>query len=123
MCMIDDSVQNDFWQEHSRTARKEHKCGECYRPIRKGEQYWYASGKSEGRIYNSKMCRHCHVVADWLVRNCRGYLYSEVMEDFRQHAEANMPMLRLVIGARRQWVSFTNPAALMPVPPDVPDMI
>jgi hypothetical protein len=45
-----------------------------------------------------------------------------VIEDFGNHATANIPMLRIVVGARRKWCSFVDPSQLLPVPIDPPDM-
>ena len=122
MCMADYGDRPEFWSEKSQTARKEHRCEECHRTIRAGEVYWCGFGKQEGSTYSSKTCSHCRVASDWLCRNCHGFLYSKVIEDFGEHAEANLPMLRIVVGASRKWQSFTDPARLLPVPADPPDM-
>lgn len=124
MCMIDDDgYAPEFWREEARRARKQHKCQECNRLVAKGEHYWFHASKHDGKFHSSKMCAHCRVAAQWLLRNCRGYLYTQVIEDLQEHAEANLAMLRLVVGANRKWRSFANPAVLMPIPTDPPDMI
>ena len=122
MCMADYGDGPEFWREKSQTARKGHHCEECGRSILPGEAYWYGFGKQDGHTYGSKTCTHCHVASQWLIRNCNGFLYSAVIEDFGAHATANLPMLRIVVGARRKWRSFYAPTKLMPVPADPPDM-
>ena len=110
------------WSETFRLARKDHWCGECGRTITAGEHYWYASGVSDHRGFSAKTCEHCHVMSEWLVNNCMGYIYSQQVEDFREHSEACLPMLRIVVGARRKWKSFADPARLLPLPVYPPDM-
>ena len=121
--MIDDGCRPEFWSEKMIvSARKEHKCEECGRNIGAGEPYWYGFGKQDGYTYDSKTCRHCRVIADWLLRNCNGFMYTAMVDDFRNHAEGTVSMLRLVVGARRKWRRFSDPSRLMPVPADPPDM-
>jgi len=122
MCRIDDCDSTVGWHERHRTARKVHVCGECGRDISIKETYWYASGVSDRRGFSAKTCDHCHVVSDWLSANCNGYIYGDQMEDFAEHAEACQPMLRIVVGARRKWASFVDPARLLPIPPYPGDM-
>jgi hypothetical protein len=111
------------WRERQRLARKSHACGECGRFIATGDRYWYASGVSNGRGFSAKTCEHCHVITDWLSANCQGYIYGGQVEDFQDHAEACLPMLRLVVGARRQWKAFQDPALLLPLPVYPEDMV
>lgn len=113
---------NDFYSFVFRIARKPHKCEECWREIRRGERYRLASGKMDSRMWSAKTCAHCDIPRQWLEANCDGYLYSQVIGDFMEHAEANMPMLRIVAGARRKWRSFGDPAQLLPIPVYPQDM-
>lgn len=123
MCMIDDGDRPEFWSEKSiRKSRKEHKCEECGRAIAVGEPCWYGFGKQDGYTYSSRTCTHCRVIADWLLRNCRGFVYGAMIEDFGNHAEANVAMLRIVVGARRGWRRFGDRAQLMAVPSAPADM-
>jgi hypothetical protein len=122
MCMIDGNYP-EFWSERKiASSRKEHRCDECFRTIRIGEPYWSAFGKQDGGTYTGTTCRHCRVIAEWLVRNCNGFLYSEIVEDFGNHAEGSIDMLRLVVSARRKWSSFADPERLLPVPRAPADM-
>jgi hypothetical protein len=120
--MVDDADPPEFWREKSHHARKAHMCEECGRVISPGEVYWYGFGKQNGYTYDSKTCAHCRVLSDWLVRNCNGYLYGAIIDDFQHHAEGSLPMLRIVVGARRRWRSFQDQARLLPIPTDPPDM-
>lgn len=123
MCMFEPGdYQNEWYRSENRKARKEHRCGECGRIIQRGEQYRVAAGKTEGDVWDAKICVHCDVAASWLRENCNGYMYTAVLEDFGEHAEANLPMLRIVVGARRHWKSFADPGRLLPTPVYPPNM-
>jgi hypothetical protein len=111
------------WSRHAhRVARVPHRCGECGRTISPGEQYKFATGLSDDSIWIAKVCQHCLVAAEWLNQNCGGYLYHAIHEDFREHADGNLAMLRIVVGAGRRWRSFADPARLLPVPALPPEM-
>lgn len=117
MCMIDNGDDETKWSRHEhRVARKHHRCDECSRTISPGEQYKFATGLSDDSVWTAKVCRHCLVAAEWLSANCSGYLYHAIHEDFAEHAGGNLAMLRIVVGARRQWRSFGDPMRLLPVP-------
>jgi hypothetical protein len=120
--MADNDDRSEFWREKSHRARKTHICEECGRVISIGEVYWYGFGKQDGYIYDSKTCEHCRVASDWLLRNCNGFIYGAIIEDLKEHAEGSLPMLRIVVGARRSWRSFQDPTKLLPIPIDPPDM-
>lgn len=116
MCMVDQGDGPSFWTETQFRARKVHRCCECYRDIKAGEQYWKSFGVNDGTASSDKMCEHCRVPAQWLSKSCGGFLYSMVEEDIREHATGNLPLLRFVVGMRRKWRSFTDPSRLLPVP-------
>lgn len=44
------------------TARKEHKCGECGRTIKKGEIYEYMKCKLDDEWVNFKTCKQCEQI-------------------------------------------------------------
>ena len=48
----------------TRTARKEHRCCECHRTIKVGEQYRYESGVWENGPSSHKTCADCASVRD-----------------------------------------------------------
>lgn len=49
-------------------------------------------------------------------------MYGSIIDDFAEHATGCVPMLRIAVGARRLWQTFSDPAKLLPVPSDPPDM-
>lgn len=49
----------EFAQDRVVTARKPHRCNECYAMIAKGQDYYYHSGKYDGNFYSYKVCRRC----------------------------------------------------------------
>lgn len=123
MCLFDAyDHHTEFSWSKIRKAAKDHRCGECARVIHKGEDYQYAAGKTDGLMWEAKVCSHCQVVAGWLRENCGGYLFNAILEDFQEHAEASIPMLRCVVGMRRGWRSFADPARLLPLPACPPNM-
>lgn len=122
MCMIDDADSaGGFADVLERKARKSHVCSECGRTIHASEIYRYARGAVEGDYWDAKQCAHCRIAAEWLTKNCRGFLYHAVIEDFAEHATGRLDMLRIVVGARRQWRGFGS--GLMPVPGYPRDMV
>jgi len=118
MCMIDYADANEFCSESWRSAAKKHACGECGREIGAGETYLRAAGKSDGEMYQAKMCAHCHAGARLLQRHCGGYLFGGVYEDLKEHVSEALPWsmqaARLVVGMRRKWRRF-NGGGLMTV--------
>lgn len=52
----------DAFQTKTRKARKEHKCCECYQPIKKGEFYQYSSGIWDGEPSAYKQCLTCYAI-------------------------------------------------------------
>ncbi len=56
----------EFFSETIRTARKAHKCGECFSPINLGEKYNYSSGKWDNFVGSYKTCLRCDTLRTWL---------------------------------------------------------
>lgn len=112
MCMIDDCEPNEFFVGKSPIAAKEHICCECGRTIARGEQYHYAVGKSDGRLWTAKQCAHCSKAAELLSEHCGGFLYGGVYEDLSDHVHEILPWsmqaARGVIGIQRKWRRFDN---------------
>lgn len=81
--VADGGFSCDFFREIIRTARKEHKCGECSRTIKPGEHYEIATGKWDGIICSSKTCSDCLSVRSSFF--CRGYNYGGIWEDLAEH--------------------------------------
>jgi hypothetical protein len=62
MCDCLDLPQAEFYNEEIVRARREHKCCECRRPIRKGEVYQRANGKWDGDFASFATCNACLVI-------------------------------------------------------------
>lgn len=54
---------NDFQSEQRRRARKEHRCGACHEPIRRGDVYVVTTIGSYGSIETVKHCLRCSAIA------------------------------------------------------------
>lgn len=104
-------VWTEFSTERERTARKAHRCGECWRVIQVGERYVGAAGKSEGDFWSAKQCAHCHAATQWLAIVCRGWLYGGVWEDLEDHRWEPRPIWSLDLGRLIVWYrrGFRNP--------------
>src|ERR1700752_1586871 len=87
MCMIEDADGScQVLQDQTRKARKEHRCSECSRIIRAGEDYRYEVTLYDGSCNTHKTCSHCQVSRAWLSDNCGGWVYGAVEEDIAEHA-------------------------------------
>lgn len=110
MCRVDYcdehcTVLADAW----RRARKPHKCTECGRVIDPGERYHFEAVLFDGAVGPHKTCEHCSVARNWLGWECGGFVYGEVAEEIREHAEEYWPnhatklLLRLDAGLKARW--------------------
>lgn len=109
MCLADDADGCDFYQERMQRARKHYICGECFRPICKGEIYQYVFGVWEGMPNKQRTCEHCVVAQTWLRKECGSWLFGGVQEDIEDHLYGkSMTPYRLVVGMRRQWRKFKS---------------
>jgi len=63
MCVIEfDPVE--VWEEHTRKARKHHRCSCCRAPIRSGEQYRTIFAVGEDGMLFEKSCEACGIARD-----------------------------------------------------------
>lgn len=117
MCMIRDvDCMASVYNETFPTARKEHKCTECRRIIQPKEKYKNIWGVWEGDSRTYKICSHCSVATDLLVRECDGFLLGDVLEDLREHRrhyDWSRDARRLAAGMYKKW-TFNN--KMLPVP-------
>lgn len=98
-------------------ARKDHKCRECFRVIHVGERYHVDRFLWEGKLDTFKVCAHCMVARKWLSGECGGWLFGEVEEDIRDHANSGgypIGVIRLAVGMGWKW--RTPRGRLLPVP-------
>lgn len=121
MCMYDGMEYDPPTVSTTTTlrARKEHKCIECRRTIRPGEQYQRVFQVYDGHVGTYKTCTHCLIGQQWLVENCGGYVFEGVWDDYAEHVR-EYPMLaphlvRLLVSSRRKWERFDR-RGLMAIP-------
>lgn len=121
MCMADygDCTTVASSSAH-RTARKDHRCGECCRIIKAGERYRYETCVTNDHyVCTAKTCSHCQVAQTWLADNCGGYLFDAVIVDLKEHIREypaiGYGLARVVRGAERKWQRFDG-GGLMAVP-------
>jgi hypothetical protein len=117
MCMADGDDFWDLWKQDTRTARKEHTCGECGRTIMPGEPYEVAGGLWDGDSWQThKTCGQCVWARLWLLHECSGWLFGKVREDLEEHwydsgalfaetkgADFMRDLGVRIVGMKRQW--------------------
>lgn len=121
MCRVE-YADSDPWtllSEMEPQARKEHLCCECGRAIRVGEQYHFWSGLAAGRWNTYHQCRQCVAAAAWLMRECGGYVFTEVLEELVEHWEEETAfqsvwLARAIAGMRRKWLDGRMPIPVAP---------
>jgi hypothetical protein len=58
----------DFQTETTPTARRKHRCEECWGHIHPGEQYQRIAGCWDGSMGSFKTCMPCVAIRDWAVK-------------------------------------------------------
>jgi hypothetical protein len=58
---------SDFQTESTPTARKQHRCGECYGAIEPSQQYQLVSGSWDGCMGSFKTCMPCVEARTWAI--------------------------------------------------------
>ena len=76
---IDHDGELSCFKEKIRTARKKHRCGECFGDITPGEQYEYVSGIWDGEPIVYKTCLDCKSLRDVFFDS---WTYTQVWDDF-----------------------------------------
>lgn len=95
-----------------RTARKEHRCGECGRQILRGETYKVDTYVFEGSFESHKICRHCLDVRHYFDLTRRGWAYGMLLEDLG-YMDLDSTGGQLLEGMKVKWHQH---GALMPPP-------
>jgi len=113
MCRIDDLDERSAVHNEKQTrARKAHACSECARQIAPGETYLRLRSLFDGSWSSFAICAHCTVAQAWLVRECGGYIYTQVHEEIVEHfQEYDRPaqrtlrfwLGRVATGMKRGW--------------------
>lgn len=117
MCRADSEDCVTVLTSIHRRARKVHGCEECHRIISPGERYHYETYQTEGNVIAHKTCIHCQVGRDWLIKNCGGYMYGEVLDEVREHAgdypDLREPLESACAGINTKWIVL---GVMMPIP-------
>ncbi len=106
MCAVDDCEPWDVFRKEKRTARKQHRCHECYRLITPGESYTYLTGLIDGHWHTNRCCEHCEAAGVWLEVVCGGFPIGMLREELTEHWEEGFRSIafgRLIVGQRRGW--------------------
>lgn len=86
----------EFCSISTSTARKQHRCYECYGPIEPGEKYESTSGKWDGCFTTFKTCALCAELKEWAQISvpCFCWTYGDLLENVRDlvsEARADCP--------------------------------
>lgn len=82
-CIVDPGFDGccEFSRVETRTARKEHTCGECREKIKPGCDYEVFSGKFDGYMFRSKTCLPCVEVRDCFCCSwSTGYVWDDIRD-------------------------------------------
>lgn len=79
-----------FCKTKRQTARKDHKCGECFRLIKPGETYEYMAGMWDGIFSTHRTCSHCLNIRQFVENSvpCFCWAYGSLHDDARDTIEA-----------------------------------
>jgi len=114
MCAVDDCEPWAVVRHDQRTARKEHRCGECPRTIKRGERYEITTGRVAGETQwvTCRVCAHCRAAAGWLEVMCGGWALGGLCVELRDHwrdGYASPVLGRLAAGVRLGWCDGRTP--------------
>jgi len=98
-----------------RVARKEHRCSDCGRTIRPGEQYRRGVG-FDGTAWTWKDCRHCHAVLNEYDLPWDGEYNADTFHEWAHDGARDLREARAQAGYRNQW--RTAQGNLWPLPND-----
>lgn len=78
-----------FCKTKRQTARKDHKCGECFRLIKPGESYEYMAGMWDGIFSTHRTCSHCLDIRQFVKNSvpCFCWAYGSLHDDARDTIE------------------------------------
>lgn len=108
MCRVDyaDEYMQGLQQKVVR-GRKPYRCCECSRQIEVGERHEYYAGAWEGGVQSFRTCLQCTEARSWLVKECGGFLFTEVLDELHEHwndepSLRSWELARLIAGMRRR---------------------
>lgn len=88
MCRIDYADPSDFAApERRRKARQQHRCVECLATINPGDYYQCQTLFTDGRSETYRTCEACVPARQWLMDQCNGWIFGEVLEELVEHWE------------------------------------
>ena len=106
----------DFFTEQHVTARKRHRCGECFAWIEPGEVYERVSGKWDGDMLTQKTCQPCEDARDFYVHELDSpsfrlpdegqFTFGNVAEELLETARDLLPGTGLKFSAYRHVVGM-----------------
>ena len=102
-----DYDQPEVYRKRLQTARKQHKCYECSRAIKAGEQYEYVFSVFEGETWPAHTCRHCLALREYVRAHvpCMCWSHGNVHDDAMATAqEWSHQAPGLLFGAYRRKV-------------------
>jgi hypothetical protein len=85
MCDCDDIPPNEFYRAREQTAKKQHRCCECYKPINIGDKYTYIAGKSDD-FWTAKQCLSCSDLTHkmWAEFPSMCFCFGELIDTIRE---------------------------------------
>lgn len=86
-----DDFDIEFIEERQPTARKQHKCGECFRLIQIGEAYTYISTKQDGDFFTHKCCEECRDLAYSMEALGFCWYFGELRNDHKEYIDLYQP--------------------------------
>lgn len=114
MCRVDYADGAHVSTQNVCTARKEHPCVECRRTIRPGERYERAKWLDDFGWCSVATCVQCMAAREWLVAECGGWIYTEVLDELVEHWEESAEyqtwqLGRLIACMKTRWRDGTRP--------------
>lgn len=80
--VYDDGEYSETLSRVQPTARKQHRCSECFRAIQKDEQYEYYKGVYEGDVFIHKTCIDCLSIRNTFFK--KGYCFESIVYEFNE---------------------------------------
>ncbi len=96
MCMVDYDNLPEFQRDMIYKSKRRRPCDECGGWIPPGGYYQQTSGKWDDVFKTFNACVPCMARMKFLAKECHGYVFSCVIEDYNEHfgdeEEANLKL-------------------------------